>query len=86
MTSQDTEIFYNQAMTYLGQGEAQKSLEYFDKALTIDNQYTPAWNNKGIAFLELQQYRPALECFDQVIALDIESDFVLWKNHMIYKV
>jgi lipoprotein NlpI len=79
MTNSDSEMYYNQAMSLLGQGEVQKSLEFFEKTLSVDDQYSPAWNNMGIAFLDLKQYRQAIECFDKVILLNA-NDSMPWYN------
>ncbi|MCK9150401.1 tetratricopeptide repeat protein [Methanobacterium alcaliphilum] len=80
MTNKDTEMYYNQAMAFLGQGETEKSLEFFDKALTFDKDYTPAWNNKGIVFLDKGDYEQALYCFEQVIKLNPKDHMVLYNK------
>jgi lipoprotein NlpI len=70
MSNEEVEMFYEQAMSYLGQGESKKAIEFFDKALKIDEMYLPAWNDKGVAFLELKEYTQALDCFQRVGYLD----------------
>ncbi|MBM4241199.1 MAG: tetratricopeptide repeat protein [Euryarchaeota archaeon] len=79
MTNREAELFYEQAMAFLGQGKTQKALEFFDKALDFDETYVPIWNNKGVALLELEQYQEALNCFEQVIRLDA-MDNMAWYN------
>lgn len=79
MTKKETEMFYKQAMSLLGRGEIQKSIEFFDKALNFDDDYFPAWNNKGIAHLELKEYKDALNCFEQVIRINT-LDKMVWYN------
>jgi len=79
MTNSDVEMYYAQAMSFLGQGEVHKSLEFFDKTLSMDNQHIPSWNNKGIALLNLNKYKEAIECFDHVIDLDA-NDTMPWYN------
>ena len=54
-------------------GEFQTALENFDKALALVQdpiQKAIVLNNKGWAFLQLKQYRRAIECFEEGIALD----------------
>ena len=79
MAKKESEMFHKQAMSFLGQGEVQKAIEFFDKALDFDKEYFPAWNNKGIALLELKRYKQALDCFDQVIRIN-GLDKMVWYN------
>ncbi len=80
MTNQDVEMFYKQAMSYLGQGETKKALDFFNKALKIDEMYLPAWNDKGVALLELEDYIQALDCFERVIYLDPHVSIPLYNK------
>jgi lipoprotein NlpI len=80
MTDQDVEMFYKQAMSYMGQGDAKKAIEFFDKALKIDDWYLPAWNDKGVALLELEDYQKALYCFEKVVTLDPVSSMPLYNK------
>ncbi len=70
MTREDVEMFYKQAMTYLAEKEVRKAIEFFNKALEIDDTYLPAWNDLGVAFLELEDYDQALICFQKVVLLE----------------
>lgn len=79
MAKKESEMFHKQAMSFLGQGEVQKAIEFFDKAIDFDKEYFPAWNNKGIALLELKRYKEALECFEQVIRIN-GLDKMVWYN------
>jgi lipoprotein NlpI len=80
MSDQDVEMFYKQAMSYMGQGDTEKAIEFFDKALKIDDWYLPAWNDKGVALLELEDYNNALFCFEKVITLDPVSSMPLYNK------
>jgi tetratricopeptide (TPR) repeat protein len=80
MTNEDVEMFYKQAMSYLGQGNSEMALEFFNKALQIDPMYLPAWNDKGVALLELNDYKQALDCFERVIYLDPEVSMPLYNK------
>lgn len=79
MTRREVKMYYDQALSFLGQGQVQKSIEFLDRALEIDDKYFPAWNNKGVALLELGNYQEALNCFDQVIRLN-SLDNMAWYN------
>jgi lipoprotein NlpI len=79
MAKKESEMFHKQAMSFLGQGEVQKAIEFFDKAIDFDKEYFPAWNNKGIALLELKRYKQALDCFEQVIRIN-GLDKMVWYN------
>lgn len=79
MAKKEAEMFHKQAMSFLGQGKVEKAIEFFDKALDFDDEYFPAWNNKGIALLELKEYQNALDCFEQVIRLNA-LDTMVWYN------
>lgn len=80
MTSKEAEMYYKQAMTFLGQEEFERSLEFFDNALDMDDKYTPAWNNKGIALLSLERYEEALNCFENVIQMNPMDTMVLYNK------
>lgn len=79
MGGKDVGMFYKQAMSYLGQGEIDKCIEFFDKALEVDDWYLPAWNDKGVALLE-KKYESALECFEKVVLLDPVSSMPLYNK------
>jgi lipoprotein NlpI len=80
MSSKEVEMYYKQAMSFLEQGKPRKALEFFDKSLEMDNQYLPAWNDKGVAFLELGEYHQALSCFERVNILDPTSNMPLYNK------
>jgi tetratricopeptide (TPR) repeat protein len=80
MSSKEVEMYYKQAMSFLEQDETMKALEFFDKSLEMDNQYLPAWNDKGVALLELGEYRQALGCFERVTILDPASNMPLYNK------
>lgn len=79
MAIKEAEMFYKQAMAFLNQGKIGKSIEFFDNALNIDKDYVSAWNDKGVALMELDNYQEALKCFEQVIRLE-PGDNMAWYN------
>ena len=80
MSNEEVEMFYEQAMSYLGQGESEKAIEFFNKALKIDEMYIPAWNDKGVAYMELKKYEQALDCFQRVGYLDPSISMPLYNK------
>ena len=70
MAEEDVEIFYKQAISYMGQGETRKALEFFDKTIKMEPNYGPAWNDKGVAHMELKEFDDAMKCFEQVMTID----------------
>lgn len=80
MANKEAEMFYKQGMSFLGQGETRKAVEFFDKALKFDDKYFPAWNNKGVALLELKDYRQAEECFGNVININPGDKMALYNR------
>lgn len=80
MARREAKMYYDQALSFLGQGQVKKSIEFLDKALEIDEKYFPAWNNKGVALLELGDYQEALNCFEQVIQLNPLDNMALYNK------
>ncbi len=79
MAIKEAEMFYKQAMSFLDQGKIDKSIEFFDNALNIDKDYVSAWNDKGVALMELEKYPESLKCFEEVIRLE-PGDNMAWYN------
>jgi tetratricopeptide (TPR) repeat protein len=80
MTNKEAEMFYKQGISFLGQGETRKALEFFDKALKFDDKYFPAWNNKGVALLELKDYHQAADSFQNVININAADKMALYNK------
>lgn len=78
MALKEAEMFYKQAMEFLNQ-ETLVNQSNFDSATNIDNNYVSAWNDKGVALMELGKFQDALKCFEQVIRLE-PSDNMAWYN------
>lgn len=80
LAEEDVEIMYKQAMSYLGQGDTKKAIEFFNKALDMDAYYAPAWNDKGVAYMELEDYTQALDCFERVAILSPNISMPLYNK------
>lgn len=55
------------------QGKYEDSLEWFDKALEIDQNYDDAWYNKGLTLFRIENYHEANECFDNFLEINHEN-------------
>lgn len=45
-------------------------IEYYSKAIEVDPKYTNAYNNRGAAYVDLGEYRKAIDDFTKTIKLD----------------
>ena len=59
----------------MASGDADKSIQYFDRAIDIDLENAGAWANKGSALYEMGRFTEAVECLDE--ALTIKKDKTL---------
>jgi tetratricopeptide (TPR) repeat protein len=46
-----------------------ESLEYFDQALMIDQNFSEAWNAKGVALHNMMRYDEAIQCYTRALAI-----------------
>ncbi|MDD4310179.1 MAG: tetratricopeptide repeat protein [Candidatus Cloacimonetes bacterium] len=58
------------ADTYAFKGLHEKSLVYYDKAISIDSNDPRIWHNKGVALMQSDQGEKAIKCFDEALKLD----------------
>ena len=47
-----------------------ESLEYFDRALMLDQNFTEAWYAKGVALHNMMRYDEAIHCYNRALAID----------------
>jgi len=58
-------------------GKFDESIEYYDRALDVDDQNDFVWASKGVALLKLKLWSEALSCFDKAIALNSNLSLAL---------
>ncbi|WML67145.1 MAG: hypothetical protein METHP_00634 [Methanoregula sp. SKADARSKE-2] len=58
--------------------EYNESIPYFDKALTVDENFTVAWVGRGVTFHNLHRYAEAVSSYDRALALN-GSDATVWQ-------
>ena len=80
MVNKEAEMFHKQGMAFLKEGENEKALEFFDKATKFDETFFPAWNNKGVLLLELEDYKGAEQCFQQAVLLNPADKMALYNR------
>jgi tetratricopeptide (TPR) repeat protein len=66
----EAEYYFRAAMDAEDKESPVKVLEYFDRAITMDPGYVPAWNEKANYLDLIQRYDEALECYDTAIRID----------------
>jgi serine/threonine protein kinase/Flp pilus assembly protein TadD len=77
---QDYQVWYNRGII-LAQSfkDHQRALESFNKVIDLRNDFSPAWQSKGLALLELQRYNEALEAFDKAKEIEPKNPYI-WAN------
>ena len=51
-------------------GNFEEALEYYDRALVMDDKYQDAWYNKGVALDILGRYKEAQSCYNKGVAIN----------------
>jgi lipoprotein NlpI len=78
MAEQDVEVLYKQALSYMEQGDKQMAIEFFNKTIEMDPNYSPAWNDKGIVHMELKEFDEAFKCFDNAMRIDSSNSMPVY--------
>ena len=67
-----------------------ESLEYYDHALMLDQNFTEAWYAKGVALHNIMRYDEAIQCYTRALAIDPGNTVVVslkkaaqadWERH-----
>jgi protein O-mannosyl-transferase len=68
-----SDVAYNKlGAAYVKPKEYQKAMEYFNKAIVLNPEYSQAYNNRAAANICLHRYEAAIPDFDKAIALNPE--------------
>ena len=62
---------------YMILANTMKLIQYYDKALQIDPNYTHALNNKGSALINLGKYDEAIQYLDKALQIDPNDTLAL---------
>lgn len=69
----DETLAHNIGDILFKQGEAAKGIEYFDKAIAIKADWPPPYRQRGYAYLNLAEYKMALDSFKKFLELAPDS-------------
>jgi len=69
---EDADEWLEVGTDYFENGNYEKAIRFFKKALDMDEENKDAWVMYGIALVETQEYQDAMDCFDR--ATDIDPD------------
>ena len=64
--------------------ELEKALLSFDRALELDTEYSDAWNNRGVVFLELGRLPEAIVALDRSIELNPQNGNTWYNLARVY--
>lgn len=65
----DSNTWASKANTLLGLQRYAEAIECYDNALKINSENPIVLNNKGVAYMELGDFKSAIECFTKVLAM-----------------
>ena len=74
----DFDTWMNQGLELADAGLFEKALQFYDKAIEINQDDFSAWCTKGIALDNLSRYEEALQAYDKALELNPE-DIFSWK-------
>ncbi len=66
----DVDDYMKQGDMHFRQGQYAEAIEDYNKAIELDPNYTPGYNNRGLAKTNLEQYQEAIKDFDSAIQRD----------------
>ena len=61
------EDHFERGTEHLDQGQPQKAIDEFKKALKVDQNHTMAWYNMGIAYGEVGEHDAARVCYRKTV-------------------
>ncbi|MDR2905321.1 MAG: tetratricopeptide repeat protein [Helicobacteraceae bacterium] len=83
--SQVPDELFGQAKNAERRGDFQAAINLYSQAIAIDPKDVNAYNNRGLAYIKLENYDQAIEDFAQAIALDstiaLDPEEVLYYNN-----
>jgi len=65
----DESVVFKVGEIFFNQGEAARGIEYYDRAIAINPEWAPPYRQRGYAYLNLGDYRMALESFRKFLEL-----------------
>lgn len=71
--SPSEEELFQEGVNNLESSQYQKAIDYFDRVIDKNPEFTSAYNAKGVALFEQEKYEEAIKVFSALIALDSSS-------------
>ena len=62
-----SEEYYEEGINYHEEGKYKEAVEYFDKAIELDNTQLKYYNARGISKNSLEEYEEAIKDYDKAI-------------------
>jgi tetratricopeptide (TPR) repeat protein len=69
-TQKDAVVYYNQGNAYEKNGEYDKAISAYNKAININPKYALAYNNRGLAYNYKGRYNKSISDFNKAIELN----------------
>ena len=66
----DAQSLFAEGVALYGKGDYRRAITAFDRALALDPKLTEAWNNRGLAQIQVGDYSGALQSINHALALD----------------
>jgi len=76
----------DEGLKYLSEGEYDKAMESFSKAIEIYSKFSAAYSGRGIAYMEKGDYSKAMSDFDKAIKIDPEVAVFYQNRGKLYTV
>ena len=70
------ELFFKGLTASTQYARYNESLDYFDRALVQDQNFSEAWYAKGVALHNMMRYDEAIYCYTRALAIDPENGAV----------
>ena len=70
------ELFFKGLTASTHYARYNESLDYFDRALVLDQNFSEAWYAKGVALHNMMRYDEAIYCYTRALAIDPENGAV----------
>ncbi|NEP58968.1 MAG: hypothetical protein F6K31_18430 [Symploca sp. SIO2G7] len=71
---QEAAQWYHQGIGFDQQGQSQRAIVCYTKAIELQADYCEAWVRRGLTLMLLQDFQPAIANFNQAVALNRSLD------------
>lgn len=77
--------FYNKGTEEFEQENYKKAVDYFKKALKVDDKFAFAWDNLGLCYRKLGEYDKALDAYNKSLEIDPDGLLPLQNIAVVYQ-